>query len=70
MPDSVAAEARLRLELLGLQGERMLSMAEVAELTGLHPDTIKRRYPHLIRKLSPRRNAMKLRDALAIGSAA
>jgi hypothetical protein len=48
----------------------MLSMAEVAALTGLHPDTLKRRYPHFIRKLSPRRNAMKLRDVLSIGTPA
>jgi hypothetical protein len=48
----------------------MLSLAEAAELTGRHPDTIRRRYPHLIRALSPRRRAMKLRDALAIGNAA
>lgn len=40
----------------------------VEQITGLHRDTIKRGYPHLIKKLSPRRTGMTLADALAIAN--
>jgi hypothetical protein len=36
------------------------------EITGLSPDTLKRRYRQHIRKLSIRREGMRLGDALAI----
>ena len=52
----------------GIELERMLTMPEVSELTGLSPDSIKRHYGHLIRRMSPRRVAIKLRDALSIGA--
>jgi hypothetical protein len=42
----------------------------VEQITGLHRDTIKRGYPHLIKKISPRRTGMTLGDALAIASGA
>jgi hypothetical protein len=67
--DEPAVAARLRLDLLGLQGERMLSLAEAAELTGLHQDTLRRRHADKIHVLSPRRRGMRLRDVLAIGNA-
>ena len=51
----------------GLELERVISLAEVAELAGVSEDTIRRHHPHLIRRLSPRRVGVKLRDALAIG---
>jgi hypothetical protein len=38
------------------------------KITGLHRDTIKRRYPHLIKKISLRREGIALGDALAIAS--
>ena len=38
------------------------------EITGLSEDTLKRRYPNRIKKLSERRVGMKLRDALAIAN--
>jgi hypothetical protein len=38
------------------------------EVTGLSRDTLKRRYPHLIRDLSERREGMQLGDALAIAN--
>jgi hypothetical protein len=68
--NETAEAARRRLELQGLHGDRMLSLAEAAQLTSLSEDTLRRRYSHLIRKLSPRRCAIRLRDALAIGNAA
>jgi hypothetical protein len=42
------------------------------DVTGLSDDSLKRHYPHLIKKMSTRRNGMLLADALAIadGSAA
>ena len=52
----------------GFELERMLTMPEVSALTGLSPDTIKRHYAHLIRRIWPRRIAIKLRDALSIGA--
>jgi hypothetical protein len=52
----------------GLELERMLTLDETAELSGLSTDTLRRRYAHLIRRLSPRRVGMKLRDVLTIGT--
>jgi len=60
--DSVALSA---LEL-----ERHVSVPEAAKLKNISADTFKRRYAHLIRKVSPRRNAVKLRDLLTEESAA
>jgi hypothetical protein len=36
------------------------------EITNLSPDTLKRRYSKYVIRLSPRRQGMKLRNALAI----
>jgi hypothetical protein len=47
--------------------ERMLTLDEVAEFRGLSKDSVRRHYGHLIRRLSPRRVGMKLRDVLTIG---
>jgi hypothetical protein len=52
----------------GLELERVLPLIEVAALTGLSQDTLKRHYAHLIRHLSPRRIGMKVRDAISIGA--
>ena len=40
----------------------------VESLTSLSPDTIKRRYPEYVVKLSPRREGMKTKHALAISN--
>lgn len=48
--------------------ERVITLAEAAELTGLSRDSLQRHYARLIRRLSPRRVGMKLRDVLAIGN--
>jgi hypothetical protein len=45
--------------------QRMLTLDEVAEFRGL--SKVRRHYGHLIRRLSPRRVGMTLRDALTIG---
>lgn len=39
---------------------------DAERITSLSEDTLKRRYPDLIKHLSDRRRGMKLRDALAI----
>lgn len=41
---------------------------DVEKITSLSSDTLKRHYPDRVVKLSPRREGMKLRDALAIAS--
>jgi hypothetical protein len=51
-----------------LQKKRKLTLPQVAELTSLSEDTIRRRYSHLIDKLSPRRDGMSVENALSIGS--
>jgi hypothetical protein len=47
-----------------LELERHVSVPEAAALKGISPDTFKRHYSHLIRKPSPRRSVVKLRDLL------
>jgi hypothetical protein len=69
-PDEPAEAARRRLDLHGLHGEQMLSLAEAAQLTSLSLDTLRRRHADKIVVLSPRRRGMRLRDVLAIGNAA
>jgi hypothetical protein len=49
--------------------QRMLTLDEVAEFRGLSKDSVRRHYGHLVRRLSPRRVGMTLRDALTIGNA-
>jgi hypothetical protein len=46
---------------------RKISVREAAELNNVSEDTFRRRHPDLIKKVSPRRDAVKLGDALAIG---
>ena len=52
-------------ELSALDLERHVSVPEAAEFKNISVDTFKRHYSHLIRKVSPRRDAVKLRDLLA-----
>jgi hypothetical protein len=51
-----------------LERRRILPLQKVAKLTSLSADTLKRNYPHKIRRLSARRLGMSVADALAIGS--
>jgi hypothetical protein len=44
--------------------EKHVSVPEAAKIKGISPDTFKRHYSHLIRKPSPRRCTVKLRDLL------
>jgi hypothetical protein len=47
---------------------RKISVKEAAELNDISEDTFRRRYRHLIKKISPRRDAVELGDALAVGN--
>ena len=51
-------------ELTALDLERHLSVPAAAELKNISVYTFKRHYQHLIKKVSPRREAVKLRDLL------
>ena len=46
---------------------RKISVKAAADLNSMSVDTFKRHHGHLIKKISPRRNAVELGDALAIG---
>jgi hypothetical protein len=48
--------------------ESIQKMPVASKITSLSPDTIRREYPHLVVQLSPRRDGMRLRDALAIAA--
>jgi hypothetical protein len=52
-----------------LELERHISVPEAARLLAISPDTFKRHYGRLIKKISPRRNVVKLRDLLAADAA-
>lgn len=47
--------------------DRIISLREAAHLSSLSEDTLKRRYPNIVRKLSPRRCGVRLGDVLSIG---
>jgi len=51
-------------ELSALDLEKHVSVPTAAEIKNVSVDTFKRHYSHLIRKVSPRRDAVKLRDLL------
>ena len=51
-----------------LQLERVVSLREAAELSGLSVDSLKRHYGRSILWLSPRRRGMRLRSVLEIGN--
>jgi hypothetical protein len=56
--------------LSALDLEKHISVKQAAEMKGVSRDTFKRHYAHLIRKVSPRRNTVKLRDLLSEENAA
>jgi hypothetical protein len=67
-PPNTIAENLPTLSALDL--ERHVSVPDAAKFKNVSPDTFKRYYAHLIRKISPRRNAVKLRELLESESAA
>jgi hypothetical protein len=57
-------------ELTALDLERHISVLEAAEIKGVSKDTFVRHYKHIIRKTSPRRNTVKIRDLVSEENAA
>ena len=53
-----------------LQLESVVDFDQAEAITNLSRETIRRWFPHLVIRLSPRRCGLKLRDALAIASGA
>jgi hypothetical protein len=51
-------------DLSPLELKRKIPVPEAAALNSMHPATFKRHYKHLIRKISPRREAVELGDAI------
>ena len=64
---SGAATTRRYTLPVALEGERIISLYEAAEIAGISADTLRRRYGHLIIRISPRRLGIRLRDVLSIG---
>jgi hypothetical protein len=48
-----------------LELERRIPVQEAAKLKGISEDTFRRRYPHLIEQVSPRRQAVKIKNVIA-----
>ena len=51
-----------------LELRKKISVKEAAEINDVSEDTFRRRYRHLIKKISARRDAVELGDALAVGA--
>jgi hypothetical protein len=67
MPGATQRRYRLPIEL---EGERIVTLSEAHEISGLSADTWKRRYPELIIRLSPRRLGIRLKHVLTVGQPA
>jgi hypothetical protein len=64
---SMPAPTTNRVELpQEIELQRIVSLAQASELSGLSEDTLRRRHADKILKLSPRRNGMRVRDALML----
>jgi hypothetical protein len=50
--------------------ERVLTLKEAAEMTGLSIDSFRTHYKHLLLQLTPRRYGVKLRSVIKIGKPA
>jgi hypothetical protein len=48
--------------------KRKISVKEAAKLNGMSEDSFRRHHRKLIKKISPRRDAVELGDALAVGT--
>ena len=59
-PQTTDAPALSAIEL-----ERHIPVPEAARLKGISEDSYRRHYAHLIRQVSPHRQAVKLKDAIA-----
>jgi hypothetical protein len=48
-----------------LELERRIPVSEAAHMKGISEDTFRRRYGHLIEQVSPRRQAVKIKNVIA-----
>jgi len=46
---------------------RKISVQEAAAMVGVHEDTFRKHFPHLIKRVGPRLDRVTLGDAIAIG---
>jgi hypothetical protein len=53
-------------DLSPTERKRKISVAEAAEFNDVHEDTFRRNFPHLIRRIGKRRQAVELGDAIAL----
>jgi hypothetical protein len=60
-----AASSRIA-DFSPLELAKLIPVRDAAQLNGVHEDTFKKNYPHLIRKVGPRKAAVTLRDALTL----
>jgi hypothetical protein len=58
-----STDNRIQLSL-NLERGRIIPVPQAAEIMGVSADTFRRHYGHLIRKLSPRRNGVRLGDVI------
>ena len=65
MPGATKRRYRLPPEL---ELERLVSLKEAHEISGLSPDAWRDNYPDLIVRLSPRRLGIKLKHVLNVGT--
>jgi hypothetical protein len=49
-----------------LELKRKVSVQEAAAMNDMHPDTFRRNFPHLIKRVSKRRQAVELGDVIAL----
>jgi hypothetical protein len=59
-----SATAQTMPTLTALELERHVSPRDAAEIKGISEDTFRRHYGHIIEKMSPRRDGVKLRKLL------
>jgi hypothetical protein len=65
MPPAFKINQPPRLELTAEQERRRrISVREAARLRGISEDTFRRRFGHMIEKITPRRNVVRLGDVL------
>ncbi len=62
-------KTKLLTELSPLELRRKIRVSKAAEFNDISEATFRRRYPHLIKKVSARRNAVELRDAIDLPEA-
>jgi len=67
MPGATKRRYRLPTEL---ELERIITLREAHEISGLSPDCWRDNYPDLIIQLSPRRQGIKLKHVLNVGQPA